>query len=220
VVAVLIPAFNAAHTLPELLRRTTAFVEPQEVIVVDDGSLDDTPALAGTFGVSVLRHGRNRGKGAALRTGFEHIKSSTRYDAVITMDADLQHRPEELPGFLNARAHRAPSVVVGYRDRIGTQMPLHRILSNTITSALVTARTGVAIKDSQSGFRLIGREVLEAVALESDGYEAETELLIKSALKGFTIEFIPITTVYGDEPSHMTHWDTTRKFLQVLLRDY
>ena len=219
-IALLIPAYNAADTLPELLRRTAGFVRPQDVIVVDDGSLDETRALAGTFGVKVLWHGKNLGKGAALRTGFEYITSSTRYEAVITMDADLQHRPEELPAFLNARAHRGSSMVVGYRSRIGTGMPLHRILSNTITSALVTVRTGVAIKDSQSGFRLIGREVLDVITLESDGYEAETELLIKCALKGFTIEFIPVATVYDGEPSHMTHWDTTRKFLKVLLKDY
>jgi glycosyltransferase involved in cell wall biosynthesis len=220
VVAVVIPAYNAASTLPELLRRATTFVEARDIVVVDDGSTDETGALASRSGVTLLHHVRNRGKGGALRTGFAFVKSSTRYDSVITMDADLQHRPEELPAFMKARENRGSSIIVGCRNRVGTGMPLHRILSNTITSALVAARTGVMIKDSQSGYRLIGREVLDAISFESDGYEAETELLIKSALKGFTIEFIPITTVYGDERSHMTHWDTTRKFLQVLLKEY
>jgi len=220
VVAVLIPAYDAADTLPELLRRSRTFVEPRDTVVIDDGSSDPTGARALEAGVNVLRHPRNRGKGAALRTGFEFVRSSTRYDAAITMDADLQHCPEELPEFLKARAERGSSIVIGYRSRLGTGMPFHRILSNTITSALVAARTGVAIKDSQSGFRLIGREVLDAISFQSDGYEAETELLIKSALRGFRIDFIPIATVYGGERSHMTHWDTTRKFLQVLLRDY
>jgi glycosyltransferase involved in cell wall biosynthesis len=220
VVAVLIPAYNAADTLPELLHRAGTFVQLQDIIVIDDGSVDGTGDVASKAGVNLLRHARNRGKGAALRTGFEFVRLSTRYDAVITMDADLQHCPEELPAFLEARENRGSSIVVGYRNRIGTRMPLHRILSNTITSALVAARSGVPIKDSQSGYRLIGREVLDAISLESDGYEAETELLIKSALKGFRIDFIPIATVYGSERSHMTHWDTTRRFLQVLFRDY
>ena len=219
-VAILIPAYNAADTLPELLQRAMTFVRHQDIIVIDDGSLDGTGAVASNAGVIVLRHARNRGKGAALRTGFEYVRSCARYGAVITMDADLQHCPEELPKFLEARRNQGSSIVIGCRDRIGSRMPLHRVLSNTITSALGAARTGVAIKDSQSGYRLIGLEVLESISLESNGYEAETELLIKSALKGFTIDFIPIATLYGNERSHMTHWETTRRFLQVLLKDY
>jgi hypothetical protein len=99
-------------------------------------------------------------------------------------------------------------------------MPLERIVSNTITSSLVSARTGVPIKDSQSGFRLIGRNVLSAINLDSDGYEAETELLIKAARKGFRITFVPIATIYGTSRSYMTHWKTTKRFLQVLFKEY
>lgn len=218
--AILIPAYNAAATLSELLQRLFYFVKADDIVVVDDGSGDRTASIGQRAGVKVVRHSKNRGKGAALKTGFEAIKTLQQYDAVVTMDADLQHQPEELPKFLEARNSKRPNVVVGYRARLGTTMPLARRLSNTITSKLVSARTGRQILDSQSGYRLIGREVLDAVSLESDGYEAETELLIKAAQKGFSIEFVPIQTIYGNERSYMTHWHTTKRFLQVLLKDY
>jgi GT2 family glycosyltransferase len=99
-------------------------------------------------------------------------------------------------------------------------MPVHRKLSNTITSALVGLRTGVKIKDSQCGFRLIRRSVIEHVRLDSTGYEAETEFLIKAARRGFTIEFVPVQTIYGKEKSYMTHWATTMNFIKVLFRKY
>jgi hypothetical protein len=99
-------------------------------------------------------------------------------------------------------------------------MPLSRILSNSLTSFLVTARTGVSIPDSQCGYRLIGREVLERVVVVAEGYEAETELLIKAAAKGFTIGWVPVNTVYQGEQSHMTHWSTTKQFVRTLLKEY
>ena len=99
-------------------------------------------------------------------------------------------------------------------------MPSHRILSNTLTSALVSLKTGMKIKDSQCGFRLIRKRVLENIQLESRGYEAETEFLIKAARLEFKIEFVPVHTVYGSEKSYMTHWATTMNFIKVLLRKY
>jgi glycosyltransferase involved in cell wall biosynthesis len=219
-IAVIIPALNAEETLPELLHRLTPFVDNRDIIVVDDGSTDGTSDVAMRSGVKLLQHQANQGKGAALRTGFDFFCSSNGYESALTIDADLQHLPEEIPKFLEARRSRHANLVIGNRMRVGTQMPFHRVLSNTITSGLVSARTGRAIRDSQSGFRLLGREVLEAIRLESDGYEAETEILIKSALRGFTIDFVPIATVYGKGRSHMTHWATTKRFLQVLMKDY
>lgn len=98
-------------------------------------------------------------------------------------------------------------------------MPLHRRFSNMLTSWLVSARVGREIPDSQSGFRLIGREVLESLEFESDGYELETELLVKGARKGFRTAFVPVQTVYGAEHSSMTHWHTTKQFLRIVLKD-
>jgi glycosyltransferase involved in cell wall biosynthesis len=217
--ALLIPAFNAAKTLGKLLTMISQHIGDACTVVVDDGSSDATSKIATDAGAIVIRHERNRGKGAALRSGFKYVLASTRSDSVLTMDADLQHDPAEISKFLAAWKRGGIDIVLG-RRRFGGGMPIHRILSNTITSSLVSARTGVRIHDSQTGFRLIAREVLSSIEVEADGFEAETEFLIKAARGGFRISSVPIATIYGAEPSHMTHWKTTKRFLQVLLREY
>jgi len=219
-IAVLIPALNAAQTLSEVLLKVHSFVPPECVFVVDDGSTDETSLIARESGACVVRHAENRGKGAALRSGFERILAETRYQRVITMDADLQHDPAEIPKFVLRWNAGGADVIIGSRRRIGSGMPIHRMLSNTITSLLVSARAGVVVRDSQSGYRCISRKVLSAVEFSSDGFEAETEMLIKAARRGFMIDFVPIATIYRNEPSHMTHWQTTKRFLQVLLKEY
>jgi glycosyltransferase involved in cell wall biosynthesis len=219
-VLALIPSYNAASTVGDVMRTLKGFPELKEIIVVNDGSTDETGRIAEQTGATVLHHATNRGKGAALRTGFAHALGKSGWDALVTIDADLQHRPAELPAFLSARRDRRANIVVGHRARVGTGMPVHRIVSNMLTSVLVSARTGMLIKDSQCGYRLIGREVLESVGIESDGYEAETEFLLKSARHGFRIEFVPITTVYNHERSFMTHWETTKRFMKVLMKEY
>jgi glycosyltransferase involved in cell wall biosynthesis len=218
--AAVIPALNAAQTLGQVLSKVRLFVAPQSVLVVDDGSTDATSRIAEESGVILIRHTVNRGKGAALRSGFEYILAHAEYGCVITLDADLQHDPAEIPKFIARWDQGGVDVIVGTRKRAGSTMPFHRRLSNIITSGLVSARAGVRIKDSQSGFRCISREVLSAIQFDSDGYEAETEMLIKAARRGFVIDFVPIATIYGTERSSMTHWQTTKRFLQVLLKEY
>jgi glycosyltransferase involved in cell wall biosynthesis len=218
--AVLIPAFNASSSLSQLIQGIRLCLNPETILVVDDGSVDGTAQTATDAGATVLRHPANRGKGAALRTGFEYVVSSTDCDSVITMDADLQHDPADAPAFVAAWKSGTADLILGARQRTGSGMPFHRVLSNTITSALVSVRTGVRIQDSQTGFRLISRDVLSSVKFDADGYEAETEILIKAARRGFRIASVPIATIYAGAPSHMTHWKTTAQFLHVLLREY
>lgn len=188
--------------------------------MIDDGSTDGTARCASAAGAQVVRHDHNLGKGAALMTGFREALKDPELEFVITMDADLQHDPADLDLFLEARSETSASIIVGRRAKLGSGMPALRILSNTLTSWLVSARTGCRMMDSQCGYRLIGREILEVISVETRGFEAETELLIRAARLGFGIRWVPVRTVYQGEESRMTHWATTRGFLQVLLKDY
>lgn len=217
---VIVPAFNAEQTLPELLTRLRQSVGTIRTLIVDDGSMDKTVDVATAAQAMVVQHKTNRGKGAALQTGFDYVKRFSDFNFVLTMDADLQHCPEDIPAFFEAQQHVDADIVIGSRRRMGNGMPLPRILSNTITSALVGMRTGGNVQDSQCGFRLMRRRVIESIRLESTGFEAETEFLIKSARMGFQIEFVPIRTVYANEKSYMTHWATTLNFIKILFRDY
>jgi glycosyltransferase involved in cell wall biosynthesis len=190
------------------------------ILVVDDGSTDDTAAVAEQLQTIIVRHSTNKGKGAALQTGFEYALQNSAAEYVLTLDADLQHVPEDAPKFFEALQQTNADVLVGWRQRVGTKMPIHRRMSNAITSLMVGTRTRTVIRDSQCGYRLIKRAVIEQVKLETTGFEAETEFLIKAAKRKFTVEFVSIQTVYGDEKSYMTHWKTTMSFAKVLFRDW
>ena len=218
-ILVLIPAYNVAQTLPKLLERTARVVSPSNILVVNDGSSDETRVIVKHRGVTLIDHTINKGKGAALQSGFDFALAKN-YDAVITMDADLQHQPEDIPRFIQLASLRQYDVIIGSRLHNKTGMPFHRILSNTITTLLVTARTGVNISDSQSGFRFIQNKVLKEVRLLSAGFEAETEFLIKAAACGFSFGSLPIDTIYAGEKSHMTHVQTTMNFIKVLFKQY
>jgi glycosyltransferase involved in cell wall biosynthesis len=219
-IAVLIPALNAAQTLAEAITKIKTVLQGSWIVVVDDGSTDETAGIAEASGANVVRHPVNRGKGAALTTGFDHILHTSQAECVITLDADLQHDPMEIPRFISRWERGTADLIVGHRRKTGSGMPMHRRMSNQLTSFLVSARTGQAIRDSQCGFRCIGRSVLTEVRCSSSGFEAETEMLIRAAQHGFVIDFVPISTIYDGERSSMTHWQTTRRFLEVLLKEY
>jgi glycosyltransferase involved in cell wall biosynthesis len=219
-IIIIIPAYNAEGSVREVAERVHLSVPGAGVVVIDDGSTDKTAETASRADASVLKHHINLGKGAALQTGFDHVKNIPGIEYIITIDADLQHKPEDIAKFFEASEKEYADIYVGWRRRTGTGMPVHRILSNYLTSFLVGIRTGARIKDSQCGFRMIRNAVLKDIRMESCGYEAETEFLIKAAKHGCRIGFVPVQTVYGDEKSHMTHFKTTVKFLKVLLKGY
>ena len=219
-IVVVVPALNAARTLPDLIGGLRKHLEPGQILVVDDGSSDETPAVLLALGVMNHRHPSTRGKGAALRTGFEWWLARGPWSAVVTLDADLQHRPEDLPVFVERWNRGGCDMIVGSRKRLGRGMPLARVVSNTLTSALVSARCSSPLFDTQCGYRLLSREVVETVRFETNGFEAETEILIRALVKKFWVDSVPVQTVYGNEKSHMTPWHTTRQFIAVLFRDY
>jgi glycosyltransferase involved in cell wall biosynthesis len=212
--AVIVPAFNAGRTISRLIEQITEFVNRGDVVVIDDGSIDQTFDLAQSAGVVVLRHDRNRGKGEALKTGFGYVLSQN-YAAVITVDADLQHAPESIPDFIG-KAAGFPGILIGTRKRNLKIMPMHRWLTNNLTSVIVSILSGTTIRDSQSGYRLIPVRVLKEVQLKSSKYEMESEILIKAARKGFPIGEVPIGTIYQGGKSFINPLVDTGRFIKLM----
>jgi glycosyltransferase involved in cell wall biosynthesis len=212
---VLIPAFNVERSLAAVLREIRRAAPGADVLVVDDGSTDRTAAVASEEGARVLSHGANRGKGAALRSGFD-VAIREEYEAVATIDGDGQHPPEWIPRFVRRAEETGADLVVGSRRGDHERMPPLRRLSNRLTTWLASRAAGARLPDSQSGYRLIRTGVLRAVPLRTSHYETETELLVGAARKGFRIDSIPIPAIYADETSHISVWRDTGRFLKLL----
>lgn len=212
-VAAIIPAFNAESTLDELLQQIGRHLDFPDIAVVNDGSTDRTPEIAQNRGVALISHTGNRGKGEALKTGFQWALKQ-HYEAVLTLDADLQHSPESIPGFLDAGEQF--DVVVGNRLGEKRNMSAARVFSNTVTTKIVSWAARTSIADSQCGYRLINAPVLKAVSLNKSNFELESELLIKAGRMGFRIGSVKIETIYRGEHSHIRHFSDTLRFARMI----
>jgi glycosyltransferase involved in cell wall biosynthesis len=206
----LIPAYDEGPRIGavvEAARRTLP------VVVIDDGSHDDTANRARAAGAMVLEQVPNAGKGAALRAGFRHALEA-HAPAVITLDADGQHDPAEIPLFLERFAARRAELIIGQRDL--RSMPPVRRLSNTLGGLALAAALGRTVPDNQSGYRLIGRTLMRAL-LDSDeqGFEFEVEMIARSIALGLPIDSVPIRTIYAGEPSHIRPWRHFTEFVRV-----
>jgi glycosyltransferase involved in cell wall biosynthesis len=215
-VCALIPAFGEAATIAEVVTGVRPHV--QAVIVVDDGSTDETAARAEAAGARVVRHAENRGKGHAVRSGLAYLLTQP-FTHVLLMDGDGQHRPEDVDKLLAAARATDADLVVGERIFDKAQMPRSRYYSNTIGSRALSSFIGSSIKDSQSGFRLIRCDALRGITLTATGYEIETEMLIKLARRGVRMTSVPVTLSYGAKSKLRPVRDTTRTcFLAVYYR--
>jgi glycosyltransferase involved in cell wall biosynthesis len=183
------------------------------VVVVDDGSTDDTADQAEAAGATVLRQRPNAGKGAAIRIGFRDALEHGAI-AVVTLDADGQHDPAEIPAFLSAFEAGRPELIIGRRD-FGSMPPVRR-LSNTLGGWVFSAAVGRRVADNQSGYRLIGRQLMTAL-LDSDeqGFEFEVEMIARCIALGLPMAEVPIRTIYAGEPSHIRPWAHFTSFLRV-----
>ena len=194
-ICVLIPAYNESERIGELILQILALKGITGIIVVDDGSIDSTADEARKAGAVVLKHEKNKGKGAALRTGFSYVKSGD-FEAVITLDGDGQHDWNEIPNFIEVYKKGGADVIVGSRMTKCENMPFVRYLTNRFTSFVTSLLGTCKVTDSQSGFRLISSDVLKRIELSTSKFEIESEVIIKAARKGFKIKEIPISTVY------------------------
>lgn len=213
----LIPAYNAQATLAGVLRGAKKYIP--DLLVVDDGSQDETGLVAQKEGVTLLRHSKNQGKGAALVSGFQYALEQD-YDLVLTMDADGQHNPELIPDFLRAYRTHQPGVIIGSRWSQVKGMKRIRRGFNWVARAAISACCKTPIEDSQSGYRLIDTQILRKIKLTTCRYDTETELIIKAAQAGFAILSIPAPTLFvdGTATSHFRSVPDTYRICIVVLR--
>lgn len=211
----LIPAHNEASRIAAVVEGARRHLP---VLVVDDGSADATAAVAAGAGATVLRLDANHGKGDALKAGFRHALGDGA-QAVVTLDADGQHDPAEIPGFVAAWRRDAPAVqlVVGVREF--RSMPPARRLANALGKQVLRWATGREILDNQSGFRLVGRPLMEAMlASDEPGFGFEVEMIVECARREWGIAWVPIRTIYGAEKSHINPVTHLARFLALAVR--
>jgi glycosyltransferase involved in cell wall biosynthesis len=193
-ISIVIPAYNEAQTIGNVIEETLTVMDslrlPYEIIIVDDGSTDNTRRIATNYKATVLHNGKNRGKGHAVRKGFRHAQG----DIIVTIDADGSHSPKEIPELINP-LFNGTDVVSGSRF-LGTgkyfTTRLNR-LGNSLFNITIMILTRKHVTDSQTGFRAIKKQVIDKLNLNSTGYDIETEITVKSLKNGFTFQEKPIS---------------------------
>jgi glycosyltransferase involved in cell wall biosynthesis len=212
-IIILIPAYNEAAHITDVVEQSKKYLS---VLVIDDGSTDQTAILAEKAGAKVLQQKPNQGKGAAFLVGFRDILDQN-ISAVITLDADGQHDPDEIPAFLNNYQLNHPDLIIGKREF--SKMPIVRRISNTFGRILISWAMGCEIMDNQSGYRLISRKLVEKmINSRESGFEFEIEMIILCIKQGCRLNWIPIRTIYADEKSHIKPIKHAINYLRVVFQ--
>jgi glycosyltransferase involved in cell wall biosynthesis len=189
-----IPAYNEEKTIAKVILKTKKYVD--KVIVCDDGSTDMTAEIAEALGVEVIRHEKNKGKGAAIRSLFKKARGEAA-DIVITLDADGQHNPDEIPRLIKFMIDSGADIVIGSRflsEETRKKVPVHRYIGNKILN-FVSHVDGVT--DTQSGFRAYNSRAIEIIKPVEDGFAVDSEILYKASKLGLKIVELPITIEYN-----------------------
>lgn len=214
-ICVVVPAYREAGRIGDVVRRIREHVA--DVIVVDDGSGDGTGAAAAAAGATVVAHPVNQGKGVALATGFRHARERG-FEALVTMDADGQHDPADLAGFIEAYRRTGIPVLIGNRMADTQAMPRVRRWTNRFMSWLLSREMGQYVPDTQCGYRLYRCDILPFLAAGSARFAAESEVLLKLAQRGVRMDSVRVRTIYGDEKSKINPGADTVRFFSMLLR--
>ena len=207
--------FNGEQSILQLHAALTR-IDIQHLLVIDDGSLDSTAQILNDNGIPHLSHETNLGKGAAIKSGAKWAIENN-FHWILTLDADQQHPPSSIPVFIERMKSKV--ILTGQRSDLKS-MPLLRILSNKFTSLLLSIRTNSSLRDSQCGFRLIPLSLFEKIEFQQNGFQFESELLIKASMSGYSIEHVKIPTVYGLEKSAMRNIRDTLKFAAMYFKCY
>jgi glycosyltransferase involved in cell wall biosynthesis len=214
-IAAVIPAYREEKHIGDVVRRTRQQLD--DVLVVDDGSDDQTATRAREAGAEVIVHPENRGKGESIKTGLRHWLDR-QFDYVVILDADGQHLPEEIDRFVNAASTLNAQLFIGTRMNDLSGMPLLRRIVNRYMSKRISRVCAQKIPDTQCGFRMLHRQLVPDVLGGADRFDYETEMLIFASRKGYRIESVPISTVYSDEVSSIHPIRDTIRFFKLMRR--
>lgn len=205
---IIIPTYNNAGTLEDVIRRCLAQGLP--VLVVNDGSSDETASILERMEVQSISHPKNLGKGQALKTGFlEARRQGFKY--ALTIDSDGQHFPEDIPALLEEKGER--TLVVGSRSQMGADGG--GSFANRFSNFWFRLYTWVDLPDTQTGFRLYPLNELPSLNLLSSRYEAELTLLVFSAWKGLKLKPVPVRVAYPED--RVSHFRPGADFLRISL---
>ncbi|PYK18475.1 MAG: hypothetical protein DME55_06635 [Verrucomicrobia bacterium] len=214
--AAIIPAYQDENHIGDIVRRTRERLD--HVLVVDDGSTDQTAQRAREAGAEVITHNQNRGKGDAIKTGLAHW-SDQEIMWVSLLDSDGQHLPEEIDRFLTAAASATQSTfLIGNRMNNLAGMPFIRRVANRYMSRQISRLCRQEIPDTQCGFRMLDRQLIPELLGGGDRFDYDTEVLIIACRKGCRIESVPITTVYTDQVSKIRPLRDAIRFLKLMWR--
>jgi len=226
--AAIIPAYQDEKHIGDIVRRTRERLD--QVLVVDDGSSDQTAQRAREAGAEVIAHDENRGKGEAIKTGLAYWLGAANtspptaggLDREVTwvslLDSDGQHLPEEIDRFLAAAGATQPTFLIGNRMNNLTGMPFIRRVVNRYMSRQISRLCGQEIPDTQCGFRMLNRQLVPELLGGGDRFDYDTEVLIIASRKGYRIESVPITTVYTDQVSKIRPLRDAIRFLKLMWR--
>lgn len=208
----LIPAYNEARYIAAVVAGARKYLP---AVVIDDGSTDGTGAIAADAGAQLVAHATNQGKGRALNTGFDYA-ARLGVDAAITLDADGQHDPDEIPRFIEAFLAGCGDLIIGQRSF--SQMPARNQFGNRVGTWLLGRAMGRPVPDNQSGYRLLSKDVMRTCRPNSTRFEAEVEILLRAQLAGYRLAWVPIKTIYNDKSSHFRPARDSALFLKMVWR--
>jgi glycosyltransferase involved in cell wall biosynthesis len=214
-VGAVIPAYHEERHIGEVVLRARAQLD--HVLVVDDGSTDQTAAHARMAGAELIVHPENRGKGESIKSGLRYW-FDRQVEFVVILDGDGQHRPEEIDRFLRLAASESPALLIGNRMNDVDRMPRLRRMVNRYMSKKISRVCGQKIPDSQCGFRMLHRELIPEILGGTARFDYETEMLFIATRKQFRIESVPISTVYSDEVSSIHPGRDTVRFFKLMWR--
>ena len=192
-ILVCIPAFNEGKVIDKVIKDCLKF--SNEVVVCDDGSMDNTYEVADSAGADVIRHEKNIGKGESLRSLFKFARHSN-HDIIVTIDGDGQFIPEEIPKLVKSIKENKSDLVIGYRFDDTTEIPNYRRFGNKMLDKMTNMVEEISVRDTQSGFRAYSRKVIDDIEFKMKGFGADAEILIDAAKKGYRLSEEKITVIY------------------------